>query len=451
MRRIRGLANLVFDTVVDTTSLVERTHVAVATRSVRRFAPIEPVLTPARAVNDLHLLGAAGVYASIRAVSRGIQTLVGAGTAALKLALPEEALPPPPATPLRSDAVGSLAWLVDHAESAVNGFIGDRLSRRRNGLDLGMTLRHDGHVLPVTREALGAALPAGTRKLCVFVHGLSCTEWAWSAFAERFHGDPKVTFGSLLQQECGYTPLYVRYNSGRHISENGRLLSELLNDLAREYPAGVSEIVLVGHSMGGLVARSAAHYAAAGELAWSKHLRHVFCIGSPHLGAPLEQAVHLGSHLLRALPTAGTQVPAEILDARSVGIKDLRFGYTLDEEWQNADPNAPFADNRSTAALVDGVGYYFLAACLTRDPSHPLGQLLGDLLVRLPSACGDCPEQARRIRFRSGKVFGGMHHFDLANHPDVYAVIRSCLEADTGTKQELSALLEESGVEAAVE
>jgi hypothetical protein len=97
------------------------------------------------------------------------------------------------------------------------------------------------------------------------------------------------------------------------------------------------------------------------------------------------------------------------------------------------------------------VGYYVIAGCLTRDPAHPLGQLLGDLLVRMPSACGQCPEPARCIRFRSGRVFGGMHHFHLANHPDVYALIRSCIEAETPTPSALKGLLAGKGVEITID
>ena len=40
-----------------------------------------------------------------------------------------------------------------------------------------------------------------------------------------------------MEIELGYTPLYVRYNSGRHISENGRDLAEQLERLVAAWPA----------------------------------------------------------------------------------------------------------------------------------------------------------------------------------------------------------------------
>jgi triacylglycerol esterase/lipase EstA (alpha/beta hydrolase family) len=61
----------------------------------------------------------------------------------------------------------------------------------------------------------------------------------------------------------GFTPVYLRYNTGLHISHNGQTLAELLNRLHVLWPAAaeepLKETVLVGHSMGGLVAR-ACHY-----------------------------------------------------------------------------------------------------------------------------------------------------------------------------------------------
>lgn len=118
-------------------------------------------------------------------------------------------------------------------------------------------------------------------------------------------------------------------------------------------------------------------------------------------------------------------MPAEVLNAHSDGVKDLRFGYTTDNEWQDRDPDEFLLDNRDNAPLLEGVGYYFLAATVSRTLEHPWGHLVGDVLVRLPSAAGYSEQPDRRIPFRSGRLFGSMNHFQLASHPDVYAVIGS--------------------------
>jgi len=431
MRRTRGFIDLVFDVVEETTHLVERTHDAVVERTVRRFAPIEPATSTAKVVTGVETAISGGVFEAIRMVNGITRFTVNAVADVAEAGLEQTSdvddfdL----ATPISSTAAGTASWYVDYAQASINGFWGDYLSRRKHRLDLGMTLRHHGRHLPATPEAFAAAFPNPTNKVCVFVHSLASTEWLWSLSSEEHYGDPDVTFGTRLADDLGFTPIYLRYNTGRHISENGRALATLLTEVLTAYPVPVEEIVLVGHSMGGLVVRSAAHYAREHDEPWIAHLRHIACIGAPHLGAPLEKAVNLLTGVLKSLDAAGAQVPAELLDSRSAGVKDLRYGYTVDEEWTGKDPDEVFADARRNVPLVDGVGYYFLAATISRDPEHPLGELLGDLMVRLPSASGEAPEPARRIHFSSGAVFPGMSHIHIANHPDVYEALRDLLAA----------------------
>jgi pimeloyl-ACP methyl ester carboxylesterase len=330
---------------------------------------------------------------------------------------------------VQSPVAKNAIWLRDLAEGALNGFFGDFLRDRENGLEIEMGLRDAGLPLSVTRDDLVRAAPNPTRRLCIFVHGLMCTEWAWTFLSEEYWGERGTSFGKLLSNEFGFTPFYVRYNTGVHVSENGRRLSELVSELLEAYPLPVDEIVLVGHSMGGLVARSAAHYGSLHGARWVSSLTHVFCVGSPHFGAPLEKASNVLASVLRFFDTAGTQVPAKILNARSAGIKDLRFGYVVDEDWKGKDPDAFLEDNRHDVPFVPSATYCFVASTLTRDPNHPLGVLLGDVMVRLPSAAGWAPEPTGRIPFHLGSVLGGVHHLELMNHPEVYAVIRKWLSA----------------------
>src|SRR5690606_14178182 len=120
----------------------------------------------------------------------------------------------------------------------------------------------------------------------------------WSAYAEQTWGDPALNYGALLEAELGFSVLYVRYNSGLRIATNGRKLAQLLADVVSAYPVPLEEIVLIGHSMGGLVSRSAAHYASELELSWVQRLSHLICLGSPHHGAPLEKAGNLLTSVL---------------------------------------------------------------------------------------------------------------------------------------------------------
>jgi pimeloyl-ACP methyl ester carboxylesterase len=453
--RVAGLKDLIIDAVDGTTRLVERTHESVAARYVDPLLAIEPIADPVRLVDTVRRIGTAGVYSTIRLVNFGVGLAaeVGIAVAGHAMVASERAAEsrdrrPSPETgeqtgeqddeaakelPVRrrgAAVTSPLGWFADAAQGALNGFVGDYLEKRGNGLGIRMTFRKRGRELPADRESFQRAISSPSRKVAVFVHGLSCTEQAWNVFAERFHGDSRTTFATLLERDLGYTPLFIRYNTGLHVSENGKKLAALLTELEAAYPVPIEELVLLGHSMGGLVARSAAHYGCVESRAWMGRLQHVFCIGAPHLGAPLEKAVNVLSYALSRFDTPGTQIPAELLNNRSAGIKDLRFGYTTDEEWKDKDPDALLEDNRCDVPFVDGVSYCFISSTLHRDPKHPLGDLLGDLLVRPASAAGRCQEPARHLSFRVGKVFGGMHHFHLCNHPDVYEQLRSWLESD---------------------
>jgi hypothetical protein len=177
--------------------------------------------------------------------------------------------------------------------------------------------------------------------------------------------------------------------------------------------------------MGGLVARSGCHYGRQAGLAWSRLVRHVVFLGSPHLGAPLEKVANVGAWMLGLSDV--TRPFADALNARSAGIKDLRFGSLRDEDWQGADLDALLVDRTGDVPFLDGAAHYFVAATVTSDPAHPLGFAIGDLLVREPSAAAR--GRIRRVRFplEHGRHFGPMNHFELLNHPDVYDQMRRWL------------------------
>jgi pimeloyl-ACP methyl ester carboxylesterase len=227
-----------------------------------------------------------------------------------------------------------------------------------------------------------------------------------------------------MEIELGYTPIYVRYNTGRHISENGRELARLLEALVASWPTEVHEITLVGHSMGGLVARSACHY-GAGSACVAK-VRHVFTLGAPHRGAPMEQAANAASVALARLPE--TRPLARALNLRSVGIKDLRYGYLTDECWMDQDCDAFLRDSSREVPFLPTARHYFICATLTREADAAVGRIIGDLLVLRPSAWAH-EERGKRMRFPIEHYhhLGGANHFDLLNHPAIYAQMRRCL------------------------
>lgn len=454
-RRLRGLKALVHDAVDGVADLVEEGHESTARTVMRVTDRIEPVAAPARVVNAVRRLSTAGLLGTIKAVNRAVEVVTDAGIdvvlRAARAGAPAEGSAPAdaragadraaprlePAVPLRSDVLSEPAWIGDAALGLVNAAVGDRLRQRRNGLDLGMVLRAYDHYLEIgDPETLAASLEAALAhagrapapRVAVFVHGLGTTEWSWALEAEAYHGDPGTTFGALLERDLGITPLYVRYNTGTHVSENGRALAALLETLAAAYPAPLEELVLCGHSMGGLVVRSACHYGTERGATWLRHVRRVFCLGSPHQGAPLEKLGNVLTGVLGAIDLPGTLVPARILERRSAGIKDLRHGALVDEDWLGRDPDALRDEGRREVPLLPGVAYHFVSATVTRDPAHPLGHLVGDLLVRVPSARGPAFSLERPFAIETAG-FGGVLHHQLQNHPAVYEVLRrACAE-----------------------
>jgi pimeloyl-ACP methyl ester carboxylesterase len=314
----------------------------------------------------------------------------------------------------------------------LNGAHGDLLERDYPALALAMTVRARDHDVALEPSALRDAFPDAGPRLAVFLHGLVETEDAWRFRAAEHYGDTTTTYGSQLQRDLGYTPVWIRYNSGRHISDSGRDLDILLTSLVKNWPVQACEVVLIGHSMGGLVARSALAQAASGasgtardERHWPALVKGTVTLGTPHLGAPLEVSVNKLDHALHRLPE--TRWLGNALSIRSVGIKDLRFGNLLEADWADAPPDARVS-SRTHVALHEGARHFVVLATLVGTHETRLGQWVGDLLVRPTSAVGDTGDE-RRLVFGDADIcrLTGLHHLELLNHPAVYQQLHSWL------------------------
>jgi pimeloyl-ACP methyl ester carboxylesterase len=400
MRReeIAALGDLAGEAAAGATRQIHELHDGIARRVWRR---VGPAALPVRLAHDRI---ASSAYSAAGELTRQV---VRAGAHAASLARS------PDAPSIEGTPAGRLVV------SALNGAFGDTLVRRGNPLALRMTVRRRGRDLELTPATVTDAYPNAMPRLAVFVHGLCETDDAWKL------GDARhVPYGHRMEVELGYTPVYLRYNTGRHISENGRELATLLEALVTSWPTEVHEITLVGHSMGGLVARSACHYGADG--ACVAKVRHVFTLGTPHRGAPLEQAANAASVALARLPE--TRPLARALNVRSVGIKDMRYGYLTDECWMEEDCDAFLRDSSREVPFLPTARHYFICATVTRQPDAAVGRIIGDLLVLRPSAWAH-EARGKRMRFPIEHYhhLGGASHFDLLNHPAIYAQMRRCL------------------------
>jgi pimeloyl-ACP methyl ester carboxylesterase len=378
---LRALTRLTFDELGLATSGIGQVHRAIADRAFGAVGSGAP-----RAIHDAI---SGSVYAGLRGASVLAGHAAGAAVAGRGRTLS--------VTP-RGAAV--LAVL--------NGLRGDTLEREGSELAEPMRIRVDG------RPVAPADFPRAGPRIVVFVHGLFETEHAWGLSGGE-------TYGARLARDLGATPVYVRYNSGRHISENGRSLAELMDELVRDWPVEVERIALVGHSMGGLVARSAC--CAGGD--WTSVVRHTVSLGTPHTGAPLESAVRYAA---AALGVVGETRPlAAFLRRRSAGIRDLRSGSLVDEDWRDRDPDALRAAACKEVPLLEGAAHHFVAATVTADPGHLVGRLVGDWLVLQPSASGRSRTRMIGFRDEDGARVGGTHHLALLNHPAVYECLREWL------------------------
>ncbi|MCB0906377.1 MAG: hypothetical protein KDB63_04580 [Nocardioidaceae bacterium] len=406
---LRSGGSLIGDVLGEAVRSVREVHQSVATRV---FGALPPAAEPVRQVHDAIT---ATAYGASRAAHTGIPRLGGA------LAAP---LLSPGATSITDTPAGRLAV------GAVNGLWGDRVERSYAGLAVPMTLRVDGAAVDLTEAGVRRAWPLAGGHLAVFVHGLCETEHGWGLAARRRHGEPGVTYGSLLERDLGLTPVFVRYNTGACLTDSSAALAELLQRLVAVWPARVEEIVLVGHSMGGLVARGACHAGAAAGHGWPEAVRHVFCLGSPHLGARLERGVEGVAGQLQHVPEA--RPLARWLASRSAGVKDLRHGVCLAAEDRDHDA-ATFVRHRAEEMpFLPHASYYFVAATLARDPDHPSAGLVGDLFVHLPSASGVGEDRHLGFPTDNGAHVGGLTHFGLLNHPAVYDQLRTWIVRDRG-------------------
>jgi len=388
IRSVLGATKLVFDSIGGMTRMVEQMHGTIAARpSPLSSPPHTTVRAPGRA---------GAVYSTLETVIQRLGEAVDRSAVELLEMLPEQ-------EPSQTEA---------KILAALNGVCGDYLESGGNPLALSMGFSTPHQSLPLTQEGIQRVLPDATPHVVVLVHGLCLSEHAWSR-----RGSPSI--GQRLHEAHGTTPVYLRYNSGRRISSNGRELAQKLEQLVRAWPMPVESLALVGHSMGGLVIRSACFYGQKEGQRWLESLRRVACLGTPHHGAPLEK---LGHRLTSWMTRSPYVNPLALGARRSAGIKDLRHGNLLDEDWQGRDPDVAHPDQRQVVALLPGVEYYFVASTVGHDENDVRGHVLGDLLVRPGSAVGSHSEEERRIRAQpeNCRVFHGLNHFDLLDHPSVH-------------------------------
>ncbi len=389
---IRGYSRLAIEATIGLTNVVETMH-----RNISRVPGILGAFTQERTGGVTGL-----VYKNIRGVTR----LVGGGIdAALAQFVPQL-------------SHGASSAEREAFLAALNGVLGYHLAASENPLAIPMRLRRKGQPLELTKQSLAEAIPRPSPKVLLLAHGLCMNDRQW-----RRKGHDH---GAALAADAGLTQVYLHYNSGLHISTNGRAFADLIEALLKVWPVPMEELVIIGHSMGGLVTRSACHYGKVAGHNWLRRLRKIVFLGTPHHGALLERGGNWLHVILSISPY--TAALARLGEIRSAGITDLRYGNLLDEDWEHLDRFAHSKDKRRVVPLPDGVQCYAVGASISRA-SALSKRLVGDGLVPLDSALGRHADPGRNLSFpESHQWIGhGMRHLDLLSCREVYERIKQWL------------------------
>ncbi len=386
---LRGITRLITDATIGITDMVEAVHKQI----------VHPSFLPSTPVQHLITNIAGKTYQNVRTGTK----VVGEG---LDIVLDK-------LTPILRETPNT-----DKSEAiraVLNGVIGDHLEERSNPLKIDMCFRHQSKTLPTDKKGLSEHYPTINGKILLMVHGLCMNDILW---ARKGHNH-----GTELAKVLSKTPIYLYYNTGRHISSNGRDFDNLLEELVTNWPVPVEELVIVAHSMGGLVTRSAIHYGLEQQKTWTKNLKEIAFLGTPHHGAPLERVGNYVDVTLESFPYA--KPFARLGKIRSAGVTDLRYGNLLDEDWQGIGRFEAQNDQRKHIQLPKTVKSY----CIAANIKKATGQTLGDGLVTVKSALGQHKNSSKNLDFKKENTWVAHEtsHFDLLNHPKVYTKLKEWL------------------------
>ena len=388
---LQGLNSLIADATIGITDLVEAMHKRV----------VHPPLMPSTPIQHLITKIAGITYKNIRWSTR----FISKGT---------------------DKALGKLNPLFGEIESTdkreairavLNGVIGDHLEKNENPLKINMQFRHQAKAMPLDSKSLEKTYKTINGKILLMVHGSCLNDIQWTR-KEHNHG-------TALAKELHKTPVFLHYNSGLHISTNGQEFNELLEKLIQNWPVPVEELVIIGHSMGGLVSRSALHYGDQQQKSWTKHLKKIIFLGTPHHGAPMEKAGNFLDVALEAIPYA--KPFARLGKIRSAGVTDLRYGNLLDEDWQNDDRFKMKGDQRQNISLPELVECYSIAGIAGKETGSKSSQLLGDKMVGVKSALGQHKNPIKNLHFKKENTWIAYesNHSELLSNPKIYTKIKS--------------------------
>ncbi len=390
---LQGITRIIIDTTLGITDLVETMHNRVVHPPLLPSTPIQHLITNITGIT----------YKNIRWSTKLIGVSLDKALGQLHVVLGEIK------TTIEKEAL----------RSALNGVVGDYLEENENPLKIKMQFRYLSKSITLNHKSLNAIYPTINGKILLMIHGACMNDLQWMR-KEHNHGE-------ALAKDLGKTPIYLHYNSGRHISSNGKNLNELLENLVLSWPVPIEELVIVSHSLGGLVSRSAMHYGIQEQNTWIKHLKKIVFLGTPHHGAPLERTGNYLDVILESIPYA--KPFARLGKIRSAGITDLRYGNLIDEDWQDKDRFKLYKDARQHIPLPKRIDCYSIAAVIGKATDPISHRIIGDSLVDVKSALGQHKKPSKNLAFKEKNTWIAFesNHLDLLNNPNVYDKIKAWL------------------------
>lgn len=385
--RSQGVARLTIDAVLAITDIVESVH--------HRISPLSSLTSK----NDKEKVsGISGlVYQNIRNVTEQIGDSIDAPLASISKTMDTA-----------SDSASKQAL-----QAALNGVLGDHLVRSGNPLAIPMHFRKGGKTL--NEAQLRDLVATSNGKIMIMVHGLCMNDLQW-----RREGHDH---GAELANDIGMQAIYLHYNTGRHISDNGQDFAILLASL-HKLSDHILDINILAHSMGGLVSRSALHQTKNLDYKGSPLVNNLIFLGTPHHGAALEKAGNWIDMLLGA--HSYTAPFGRLVKVRSAGISDLRFGNVQQADWESTDRFEFIADQRLPMALPTNVKCFAIATSAKENENHALG----DGLVSIKSALGEHENRAFNLLIPDERKWVGnkINHLQLLSDKRVYEMLKVWLE-----------------------
>lgn len=389
---LQGLTHLIMDTTIGVTDLVEETH-----RQV-----VYPPFLPSTTIQNLITKIAGFTFSNIRWSAK----VIGNSVSKILKHL----------TPFIGNIKSS-----DKKEvllSVLNGVIGDYLEEKENPLKIDMQFRYESKAIQIDSESLKETYPKINGKILLMIHGSCMSDIQWN---HKNHNH-----GEALSEELDKTPIYLNYNSGKHISTNGKDLNKNLQKLVKNWPVPVEEIVIIAHSMGGLLTRSALYYADQNNNKWRKHLKRVVFLGTPHHGSHLERIGNYMDLLLESLPYL--KPFARLGKIRSAGVTDLRYGNLVDEDWQHSGRFERKGDQRKYIQLPNKIEFFAVAATIGKETAGST-RIFGDNLVEVKSALGQHKKTAKNLNFKEENtwIVYENNHLELLSNPKILEKLKTWL------------------------